>query len=1079
MAFKISIPFYAFRLHLHAGGSVLAALSDKQVLRIGESLPVFAGKYAELLQRKILNKGKYRQLLEEYREGSFFQDSISVSFPAAKDGFSYPAFQLEFDLFFNQRTEGFWGVIPSLGIERYSKDYPKLLKRLEDAIRLDFTRKHRLQAIQNVVSAIWFEASELNQIEIDLQTPSLQELEEQAEEKEEELLPQVAKPLEMHKRVIYGRESELEQVARILKGRFHRNILLVGPSGVGKTALIWELARQMKKRKIKGLIWETTASVLIKELMRDTGWQDNFARLCRELASLHHFLFVRNLMELFEVGKSEGNDVSMADFLRSYLSRGEVRLLSECTEEELAQIQLKSPNYLNFFQIIRLEEPKENLEDIILKKVKDIASVQNLQINAEAIREVIRLNKRYTPYAGLPGKPIRFLETILLQQKKNNKTSLDRGAIIRHFCEETGLPLFMVDPSLPMYPNKIKDYFNEQVFGQTKAVAGVVDMLASVKMALTRAGKPIASFLFVGPTGVGKTELAKVLAGFMFGNRERMVRFDMSEYSSPYAVLRLLGADYFNDGLLTSAVRRDPFCVLLFDEIEKAHPNFFDLLLQILSEGRLTDSSGKLVNFCSAIIIMTSNIGAGYLKNKPIGWKQGQSASDIGDHFTSAVQKHFRPELVNRIDQIIAFEPLSRDTMRHIVGREINRLKAREGVRFRKMDLHIKPEVYDFLAQEGYHRNFGARHLQRTIRDQLIAPLAKSLNANDQDDQLIVSLSLSDGKISVDVQADPMGLDLLLEELEKIGNANHVSQLRRNIIRLQESHLYIRLLSELDILEHRKKGQKQKFWENQAQVKYYTNLLAARQRIQETRSVIEEMEIDLNLSYLELSDYKTAILERIKQWENGFLQLKKDLLGLMEPSYNRCQFAIYGQNILPILRFYLSLFKQKKYEIKAKAVWFHDAYYQEMLSYNLSKDKEEPSQCLYLKTELSLQEPIHFQEPEEAEKGGLLCGLEFTLSGPNAYLFLLPEMGFQKWKVDSAKENVYHLCIDASPSFITPERIHRREYYANKARRTVGAASIKDVGYFINRELKFSDWLGVLLKHLEENFELLLEKKVY
>ena len=610
MAFKITIPFYAFTLHLQSGSKVTTALSDKQVMRFGQPISVFAGQYAELLQRKILDKGQYRQILEEYRDGDFFKDQLLVEFPAAPNGLSYPAFQLEFDFFFNKREDGFWGVVPTLSLESFASTYPKLQKRLEDAIRLDFVRNQRLQAVQEIVSAIWYPETELKQVELDLQIPSLQTLEQAEEQGTEKLLPQVAKFLEIKNRVVYGRETELDQFARILKGKFGQNVLLVGPSGVGKTALVWELARQMKRRKIKGKIWETTASTLIKELMRDTGWQENFALLCRELTGGSDRLFLRNLMELFEVGKSEGNDVSMAEYLRNYLSRGEVCLLSECTEEELARIQLKTPNYLSLFHIIRLEEPKENLKTIIQKKVKDIARFQKVQIRLDAIQEVIRLNKRYTPYAGMPGKPIRFLESLLLHQKTIAGNKIGRSEVIRNFCEETGLPLFMVDPSLPMHPKKIKDAFNQQVFGQKKAVNGVVDMLTNVKMALTRSGKPIASFLFVGPTGVGKTELAKVLAEFMFGQREKMIRFDMSEFSTAFSVMRLLGTDFFQDGLLTSAVRRDPFSVLLFDEIEKAHPNFYDLLLQMLSEGRLTDSSGKLVNFCSTIIIMTSNIGA-------------------------------------------------------------------------------------------------------------------------------------------------------------------------------------------------------------------------------------------------------------------------------------------------------------------------------------------------------------------------------------------------------------------------------------------------------------------------------------
>ena len=181
--------------------------------------------------------------------------------------------------------------------------------------------------------------------------------------------------------------------------------------------MVWEIVRQSKKRKIEGDFWETTASVMIKDLTGNTGWQDGLSIVCRELAKTKDILFVRNLMELFEVGQYEGNSVSMADYMRPFIGRGEVTLVSECSEEELARIELRSPNYLSFFQIIRLAEPKVDLEEIIIQKVQDLATNRRINIDTEAIRETLRLNRRFTPYAGLPGKPIRFLESILIKQK--------------------------------------------------------------------------------------------------------------------------------------------------------------------------------------------------------------------------------------------------------------------------------------------------------------------------------------------------------------------------------------------------------------------------------------------------------------------------------------------------------------------------------------------------------------------------------------------------------------------------------------------------------------------------------------
>ncbi|NJN77986.1 MAG: hypothetical protein HC803_06335 [Saprospiraceae bacterium] len=217
-------------------------------------------------------------------------------------------------------------------------------------------------------------------------------------------------------------------------------------------------------------------------------------------------------MELFEVGQYEGNSVSMAEYLRTFVSRGEVTMISECTEEEFAKIELRSPNFLSLFQIIRLQEPREDLEKIIIEKVNQIANTRNIIIENEAIEETIRLNRRYTPYSGFPGKPIRFLESIILNQNrkvnknksKKSKITIDRGVAIQYFCEETGMPEFMVNPDKPMDLKAIQQFFSDNIFGQKAAVNSVTNLMASVKTALTRQGKPIASFLFVGPTGVEK-----------------------------------------------------------------------------------------------------------------------------------------------------------------------------------------------------------------------------------------------------------------------------------------------------------------------------------------------------------------------------------------------------------------------------------------------------------------------------------------------------------------------------------------------------------------------------------------------
>ena len=1076
MAYKITLPFWSFRVHFQSGEEILLPLSDKNVLRMGQSFEILAGKYAEVLQNKLLNKGKLQPLLREYNAEEWASGKLRVAFPKSKDEFTHPAFELEFDYFFCETPAGTRGIIPILGMEAFAATDSDIVQQLQEAIRIEFSRKKRLILLQEVVVAIWFEKVELLQETLELQVLSPSEIEQMEKEGSNPILPKVAQLLQIQKQVLYGMENELEQLVKALKNRFNRSILLVGPSGVGKTTLVWELVQQQEKRKIKGQIWETTASTLIKELTGDTGaWENNAALFAKELAGSDHILFVRNLMELFEVGQYSGNEVSLADFLRNSISRGEVILIAECTDEELARIEIKSTNFLSHFQIIRISEPKQELENIILQKVKDIAAGRQVDITEDAIQEVIRLHRRFVPYAGLPGRPIRFLESMLLnenQQQGSGRLQITRSEVIAHFCEETGMPIFMVDPAVPMDVKRVKSGFHNHIFGQTRAVESVVNVLTSVKAALARTGKPIASFLFAGPTGVGKTELAKVLAQFMFGNRQKMIRFDMSEFSDPYAAMRLIGSDYFSDGLLTSAVRREPFCVLLFDEIEKANPAFYDLLLQILSEGRLTDNRGKVVNFCSTIIIMTSNIGAESLQGNRIGWNSEVSTQDVAAHFLNAVQRHFRPELYNRIDEVIPFEPLDALTIRFVVEREIQLFRQREGIRYRRMDLNIEPTVLDFMGEKGYHPKYGARHLQRVIREELAVPLAKALNAYDPDDQLAVHLKMKDKQLEISIQDDPLGLELLIEELEKMSQSNHASVLRRQLNSLQEGDFYGRLLVELDMLEVEKK--QKRFWQNAAKVNQYTDFLQIKSRIESLHADIEAMELAFGLSSLEQQSYNPLLPDQLRDWEATFFDAKIQLYSALTQQESICLLAIYGTDLQQISEFYTALLEEKKYVFTAQSVWFRESYYNEEFA-NEKEDASHEKREEYIKLDIN-NDKNWWNHPEQP--GDKLYGIEFTVFGAAAYAFLKEEAGTHRWKLSEEFDHCYVIMVQKE-LFSTPKNIHRRDFYTAPPRRLYEPPLLRDQPFHLQREVARNGLVAVILGELENLFKNHLNETIF
>ena len=1061
MAYKINIPFDGFKLQLFSGETLITPLNDLNTIRLNEPIHQLAGKYAEKYQREVINQGAFASDFLHLKDTPFESGKVTIKFPADKERLRYSDLELVFDYFYQTLEKGYWAVVPALALQAFADNLESLLKQLQETIQLYFLQGKKLSNVQDIVSAIWYRHISWEREEVLYSFPTPDEVSYYVTTTQNPWLPRLAQQILIENPVMYGRAKELEQLVQALQNPFQKNILLVGENGVGKSVLIYEAIRVLQEQNLLPEIWETTAARLIKELIQQTGWQDNIVFLCNELVQKKAILYVRNLMELFEVGQYEGNEVSLGLYLRSVLSQGEIALVTECTEDELAQIELKNSNYTTLFQIIRLNAPTDELQMIILQKSKDLASNKQISISEDAIKEIVRLNKRYTPYSGFPGKPIRFLENIISDAPKN--TVISKSSIVRRFCEETGMPPAMVDETIPMDVASVKAFFTTNIFGQPQAVEGVVDILASVKAALMRKEKPIASFLFVGPTGVGKTELAKVLAEFMFGNRERMVRFDMSEYGDDYSVTRLIGTSVGSDGVLTSAIRREPFCVLLFDEIEKASSKFFDLLLPVLGEGRLSDSKGKTVNFCATIIIMTSNIGVGSSSTIGLGEASNQSKSA---QYIAAVQKHFRPELFNRFDEVIPFEALSKEVVRSVVNREIEQLKRREGIAARSMHLEITPAVLDYLAEKGYSIKYGARHLQRTIREELSIPLATKLNLEDYDDRLEVQINLVEGQIAIEVNVDPKGVEVYLEELDKIVNTDHASRLRRNIQRLQEGMFYIELQNELKILEILKTEQKDEFWQVKAQVERYRYFVATQQKVEQLAATIQAHETELSLACMGMRTYEEALSEALETWQNDFFDLKRELYGRLNPEAGRCFLYIYGAPLSPVFQFYLQLLQSKQFELEVHAIWYQDRYYQEILQQN-QRHPETTKEPFF---KILLDKTFTFVAPKNAPDA-LLFGVEIELIGDCVLLYLEPEVGIHRWKY-STKENHRYLVQLHPQKTATPFNIHRKDFYRQELpRRVMENGTIRDTLFHLKAQVDAAALPALIASKLDELFE--------
>lgn len=1085
MAFAFTLPFYAFKLRFPAKDHyVLRPLTEAQAVRVGKSLESLALQYQDKFQKEVLHQGSAGALMDAMPGTEFEKEVLEMPFAAAKDGFSYPAFDMEVDYFYCRRGDTLWAIAPATGVEASADDAEALAQTLRNNIRIYFTKTRRLLAVQGIVSALWHESIELLRTEISLQAPAPAELDQAREEKTRQLLSDAATPLVAKRREAFGMEQELEQMTRALQYNFGRSLLIVGPNGSGKSALITEAIRLWKAAGHPGAIWETTASTLIKEMTRDTGWQYNLANLCRELTRSGDRLYVRNLMELFEVGRYAGNEVSMAEYLRNWLSRAEIFLISECTEEELHRIDLISPNYSSFFTVVRIQAPGETaLESIITSKVELLAGDKKRNIEPGAVREAMVLHRRFNPYSGMPGKVIRFLESIVRAPSGQGKSSggyLTKDTVIQYFCEETGIPARMLDEKVPLDPDELRAYFKRNVFGQDHAANIITAMLVKEKARLSNKHKPIASFLFAGPTGVGKTELAKVLAEVVFGDRNRLVRFDMSEFSGPDAIMRLTGAGDA-DGLLSSAVRRSPFCVLLFDEIEKGHPAFYDQLLQILGEGRLTDSRGKLVNFCSTIIILTSNIGAEVMKRRPIGMSRNQAAlSDITGHYQRAVEQFFRAELVNRFDEIVPFNALDAASIRHVVRREIELLRRREGIRFRRMSLQIEDEVLEFLGEKGFDPQYGARFLQRTLRDRLVLPMAGQLSAQDVHDHLEVHIGMDSEKNepAIRVEASPLSLELLIEELQHANMANQAANLRRYATKVEDGFAFREALSEWSWLEDMRKRSEQNFWRNSQYTSTYHALSQLKMQQETLMAEIETIENEASLIYLDEIPADLELPTRIKDWEARFAGFKRSLAAYMRPQHMECRLGIYGQNLDRVTRMYRDLFETLGAEYKAFGVWHRDAWYNEEILLPSAGPEEPPLRKRreeYLYVELDDALAPERNRPEAKDQ---LVGIEFRLKGELVFDLFAGENGYQLWTDEHKTEWKYFVQVQTCPEFQTPNRIHRKDFFKGNARRVVKPGQYKDTPYEIEVEEDVNAFTGLIVDKCRKRLAAAIDEAV-
>ncbi|MEZ4249073.1 MAG: AAA family ATPase, partial [Polyangiales bacterium] len=465
-----------------------------------------------------------------------------------------------------------------------------------------------------------------------------------------------------------------------------RSLLFVGDSGVGKTTEVRHVAhallalgRERKNTRSPGL-FATSAERLLAGMIYLGMWQERVLALVDELSGDRDFLYVDRLLPLLA---PQADGASIASLLGGPMAEGEITLVAECTRQELAEARRRDAAFVDHFVTIPMREPSLAA---LLPNLRAFADRGKKSLHPRAIRRAAELLATYRRDRSFPGKAYRFLEA--LEADDATPSTVYAPDVEAAFARTTGLPLELVSDATPAGVQTVAGRLREGVIGQDSACEAAARAIAPFKAGLGPPDRPLAVLLFAGPTGVGKTELAKRIAGYLFGDDKRMVRVDMSELSTPGSASRLVATGRGVRSLAES-VRREPLAVVLFDEVEKAHPEVFDLLLGVLGEGRMTDDSGRFVDFRMTFVIMTSNLGA--RDRDPVGFDGRTSDAD----YLRAVREAFRPELLGRIDQVVPFASLRPDAVRRIVDLQLAGIAKREGFTRRGIALRVSEAARD------------------------------------------------------------------------------------------------------------------------------------------------------------------------------------------------------------------------------------------------------------------------------------------------------------------------------------------------------------------------------------------------
>tara|TARA_B100001989_G_scaffold219264_1_gene171158 strand:- start:1059 stop:3710 length:2652 start_codon:yes stop_codon:yes gene_type:complete len=518
------------------------------------------------------------------------------------------------------------------------------------------------------------------------------------------------------------------------------------------------------------------------------AWEQRVQMMVHELHTRQDVLYVDDLPSLVYTGRSSHSDTNVAEYIEPHISRGELRIIGECTPERLEATREESPSFFARFRVIQIPELDEKQTLMVLvHAMRRMEALEHLTIQPEALESILSLTRRFLVHHCYPGKAINLLMQLLsdyrnIERDRFKRRLITREHLIEFFSRQSGLPSFILWEQQARPHKEIKSYFARRIIGQDDAVETVTDVVTILQQGLNNPERPLATLMFVGPTGVGKTETAKALAEYLFGSAERLIRFDMSEFMHPSAVTRLIGDRFQPEGDLTRQVQQQPFSVILLDEVEKAHPSIFDAFLQVLGEGRLTNAAGHTIDFCNTVVIMTSNLGVKEA-NRSLGFAT-QDESQAQLHYRKAAESFFRPEFFNRIDRIVAFSKLTRASISPLVKRLLQQLLNRRGLRHSHVLVQVDPELVELLIDQGFDPQYGARSMKRLLEQRLTVPLAQHLVSHSVHQTTVIQLFRKKDNIGMEL----WGLEeIILKPFEHLKKARRWNELKLRFEQLKHA----------------------------------------------------------------------------------------------------------------------------------------------------------------------------------------------------------------------------------------------------------------------------------------------------